>query len=216
MPTLWAHGVYFNVSSTVVAPTLSASEAGYPLWQASGIALGSLGGGLHPYWERFAWWLSFLRRVWRLPRSLRGALDAFVDELLWPVGQVVRADGVRTRQDVPHPTIERVASLVNRTPAAAVPVPALLLKTAKLLRHPAYPAAQAAVRKTATTLGFNRPEAWQGLSRQMKSSPGSAENTYRHMQACQWTKLGASSTLTNPDCNLLVELAYHEFAERGD
>lgn len=162
MPTLWAHQTYFNNSSTVVAPTLAPSQGGYPLWQASGIAVGSLFGGLQPYWERFVLWL----------------------RAMWP----------------------------RKAPAVSDPV---LGRAAVLLSHPAYPFAQAAVRRTATTLGFNRPEAWQGLSRQMKSSPGHAENIYRHMQACQWTRETAGSTLTNPDCNLLVELAYHEFALKG-
>ena len=46
----------------------------------------------------------------------------------------------------------------------------------------------------------------------MKSSPGRAENVFRHLNACQITRETAGSTLTNPDCNLLVELAYHEWS----
>lgn len=88
-------------------------------------------------------------------------------------------------------------------------------KVQALLNHPAYPFAQAAVRQTATTLGFNRPEAWTGLSREMKADPGRAENVFRHLRACSVVRATAPSTLTNPDCNLLVELAYHEFAAKG-
>jgi len=213
MPTLWAHGLYFNNSSTQVAPTLAASGGGYPLWQ-SGVILPSLFGGLQIAWERLKWWLSLVRRVWSLPLFLRPELDWRVDRLAGPVATVkqMQRQTIRRRsliQWLAHPTLKK-------KPAMPVEAPMLLFKTGALLNHPAYPIAQQAVRKTATTLGFNRPEAWQGLSRQMKSSPGYAENIYRHMQACQWTKAEAPSTLTNPDCNLLVELAYHEFALRGE
>lgn len=163
MPTLWAHQNYFNNSSTVVPQALAPSKGGYPLWQASGIAVGSLFGALQPYWERLVAWL--------LSKWVRQVV------VTAPTGVIAHAEN--------------------------------------LLNHPAYPFAQAAVRRTATTLGFNRPEAWQGLSRQMKSSPGHAENIYRHMQACQWTRDTAGSTLTNPECNLLVELAYQDFALKG-
>jgi hypothetical protein len=90
----------------------------------------------------------------------------------------------------------------------------VLTRATALLQHPAYPAALEAVQQTATTLGFNRPEAWQGLSRVMKASPGRAENIFRHMRACELTRELSPSTLTNPDCNLLVELAYHDWARR--
>jgi len=213
MPTLWAHQLYFNNSSTAVAPTLAASNGGYPLWQA-GVITPSLWGGLQLYWERFLWWVSLFRRVWKLPLFMRSELDWRIDRLVGPVdtvAQLVRPT-IRRRsfiQWLAHPTLKR-------KPAMPVEAPMLLTKAAALLNHPAYPIAQSAVRKTAKTLGFNRPEAWQGLSRQMKASVGHAENVYRHMQACQWTKAEAPSTLTNPDCNLLVELAYHEFGLRGE
>lgn len=211
MPTLWAHGQYFNTSSTAVAPTLAAGGGGYPLWQ-SGVISPSLFGGLHVYWERGVWWLGLLRRVWRLPRYLRGALDARLDGLLGPVATVQAMRTLPRRSILAWLTQPRI----KRTVAAPIAPPELLTRMAVLLTHPAYPAAQAAVRKTARTLGFNRPEAWQSLSRQMKASPGYAENIYRHMQACQWTKAAAASTVSNPDCNLLVELAYQEFAARGE
>lgn len=167
MPTLWAHRLYFNVSSTVVPPTLAPSKGGYPLWQASGFAVGSLFGGLQRYWEDLTAWIVSVYRRFR--------------------------------------------------PAPPPPLPRepILLHAHALTQHPAYPHAVAAVAKTATTLSFNRPEAWQGLSRQMKSSPGRAENVYRHLLACQLTRETAGSTLTNPDCNLLVELAYHDWALRN-
>lgn len=162
MPTLWAHTNYFATSDTIAPTPLGPTHGGYPLWQASNSAVGSLFGGLQPYWERLVAWL----RSWR-------------------------------RQTV--------------QPTSGSP----LERAEALLQHPAYPFALEAVKKTATTLGFNRPEAWQGLSRQMKSSPGRAENVFRHLNACQLVRETAPSTLSNPDCNLLVELAYHEFARKG-
>lgn len=92
----------------------------------------------------------------------------------------------------------------------------VLLKTLEALEHPAFPLAQKAVRKTAVTIGFNRPESWTELSRTMKRSAGAAENTYRHMEACRLLQSNLlTSTLTNPQTNLMVELAYHGFAARG-
>lgn len=92
---------------------------------------------------------------------------------------------------------------------------AVVLLTLEALEHPAYTSAQVAVRQTATTLGFNRPEAWTELSRQMKGAPNRSENVYRHLLACRKvdTALRAQgSTLTNPELNLTTELAYHGFA----
>ncbi len=86
------------------------------------------------------------------------------------------------------------------------------------LESPHYRVAQTAVRGTATTLRFNRPEAWIHLGRALKAAPGPAENTFRHLEACR--RLQASiaeigSTLTNPQLHLTVELAYHGFAVKG-
>lgn len=95
---------------------------------------------------------------------------------------------------------------------------ALLLHTATALSHPAWPGAQVAVRKTATTLGFNRPEAWKPFSHMLKRSPGDAENVFRHLQACQHIDavlLARGSTMTNPQRHFLAELAYQDFGLRG-
>jgi len=80
-----------------------------------------------------------------------------------------------------------------------------------VVEDPRYRVAQEAVRATSKTLGFNRPEAWKGLSRQMKDQPGRAENVFRHMNACELLRKGASSTLANYEQNLYVELAYHGY-----
>lgn len=89
-----------------------------------------------------------------------------------------------------------------------------VIKTLNALEHPAFPLAQQSVRRTAVTLGFNRPEAWKELSRSLKSSPGHAENAFRHLEACRLTRANLiSSTLTNPQANLIVELAYQCWAK---
>ena len=92
---------------------------------------------------------------------------------------------------------------------------AVLVGVLETLESPHYRAAQRAVRRTATTLGFSRPEAWKDLSRALKDSPGRAENTFRHLEACKLLRETAGSTLTNPQQHLLVELAYQGFAWKG-
>ena len=85
-------------------------------------------------------------------------------------------------------------------------------KTLTVMTHPAYPVARLAVRKTATTLGFNRPEAWKELSRELKSDPKHAENAFRHLEACRLVRANLlNSTVTNPELHLITELAYHGF-----
>ena len=93
---------------------------------------------------------------------------------------------------------------------------AALTLVAKALESPVYPLAGFAVRKTATTLGFNRPEAWLELSRAIKRDPGSAENQYRHMEAVRLLRVNAlDRPVGNPEANLLIELAYQMFALKG-
>lgn len=92
---------------------------------------------------------------------------------------------------------------------------AVLLLTLDRLESPAYAVAQRAVRETARTLGFNRPEAWKNLSRALKDSPGRAENTFRHLEACRRLREASGSTLSNPVQHFTTELAYQGFAERG-
>lgn len=88
----------------------------------------------------------------------------------------------------------------------------VLLRTVETLEHPAYPLARQAVRKTARTLGFNRPESWKALSQELKGDQGRAENAFRHLEACRLVRENLiSSTITNPMCHLLVELAYHAY-----
>lgn len=88
---------------------------------------------------------------------------------------------------------------------------AALNRVIGLLLSPEYAAARSAVTDTAQILGFNKPTAWQSLVAVLKANPGWTENHWRHVQAMQG--LGETS-LTNPDKNLLIELAYHGYAER--
>lgn len=93
---------------------------------------------------------------------------------------------------------------------------AVVLTTMDALNHAAYPIARSAVKKTATTLGFNRPEAWKELSRELKSDPGKAENAFRHLEACRLVRANLlESTVTNPELHLITELAYHAFASKA-
>lgn len=71
--------------------------------------------------------------------------------------------------------------------------------------------AQSAVKATATTLGFNRPDAWLPLHRALKADKRENENRFRHLEACRLLRAGAGSTLSNPECHLIVELAYHRY-----
>lgn len=209
MPTLWAHTQYFATTSTVVPAALADSGGGYPRWQASNIALGSLLGGCQAFWERFVWWVG----LWKRRAEIERALDALAHPKAPPTPGIIYVPSAPVVRIIKEPAVPQVCKKPH-----AEDVPPLSDLTARvdaLTKHPAFPFALEAVKQTATTLGFNRPEAWQGLSRHMKASPGRAENTFRHMHACQLTRETAGSTLTNPDCNLLVELAYHAFARKG-
>ncbi len=91
-----------------------------------------------------------------------------------------------------------------------------LLRVLDAVEHPAYQTACVAVRKTATTIGFNRSTAWIELGRAMKRSPGDAENTYRHLESVRLLRGNLlNSTLTNPQAHLMTELAYQDFAVKG-
>lgn len=92
---------------------------------------------------------------------------------------------------------------------------AVVFRVLDLLESPLYPLAQEAVRGTATTLGFNHPEQWKSLGRALKDDAGRAQNTFRHLEACRRTRetaRAAGSTIAHAHEQLLVELAYHDFA----
>ena len=80
-------------------------------------------------------------------------------------------------------------------------------------RH--WPEARNAVTVTATTLGLNKPHAWDELANTVKSQPQWAENMWRHVHAVKLFHkriTHANRQMRNPDINLLVELAYVSYA----
>ena len=95
----------------------------------------------------------------------------------------------------------------------------LLWHVLTVLESPEYDHAKTAVRLTATTLGFNRPEAWKDYGRALKDDARRAENVFRHIRATQLlqesfaqAESSTNSRLTNPEKDLLAQLAYQEYA----
>jgi hypothetical protein len=209
MPTLWAHQHYFNNSSTVVPPSLAASDGGYPRWQASVIAVGVFPGQLQLLWEHLIAWIRARFASPSPPPPAPQIITQYVDRIIEkPIDRIIEKP------------VDRVvlSALETRIRALSAEQQHVLVQTVEVLESPAYLAAQEAVRKTAQTLGFANPSAWQGLSRAMKSSPGRAENTFRHLNA--WTLTNEAlraqgSTMTNPQLHFVTELAYQGFALTG-
>lgn len=105
--------------------------------------------------------------------------------------------------------------LLRRVRALDVERRGVLLAALAMLEDPAYGTARVCVRETATTLGFNRPEAWKEWSREIKADPGRAENAFRHLRSMSRLRTVHTSTLSNAQQNLVTELAYHGFAIMG-
>lgn len=91
----------------------------------------------------------------------------------------------------------------------------VLGRVLRALESPAYYAATEAVRETARTIGFANPQAWKPYSHMLKANAGRAENVFRHVKACERTRSLVSVDLTNPEVNLVVELAYTGYAVKG-
>lgn len=90
---------------------------------------------------------------------------------------------------------------------------AVVWRCIEAVDSPRYGVARNSVKRTATTLGFNRPEAWSDLKAELKRDPGNAENTFRHLHTVNVLRQNlVGSTLSNPDAHLLVELAYHGYS----
>ena len=188
MPTLWAHAFYWAVSDTTVPP-LVVGQGGYPAWQASVTAASIV---FWPPLEIIRPWWSRLRwrwRAWRLVGRYRSAQEcARLDRWL---ARLLRSDEEQQ---------------------------AVLDCVALALESHAWPVTRVVVRQTATTLGFDRPEAWIPYARVIKADPGSAENTYRHLKSVFDVRdqmRACGSTLTNPALHLIVELGYQGFAVMG-
>lgn len=89
---------------------------------------------------------------------------------------------------------------------------AVLVTTLATMQSPDFTLAKAAVRTTATTSGFNKPVAWTRLSHQLHVRYDWAENCWRHLDAMRQLDDAKTTTMTNPQKNLMVELAYQAYA----
>lgn len=103
----------------------------------------------------------------------------------------------------------------RRVQALAAPDRVVVERVIGAMETPVWPLAQASVARTAHTLGFNRPEAWIALHRMLKHDHVENENRFRHLEACRLLRGNlVTSTLSNPECHLMVELAYHRYTVR--
>ena len=188
MPTLWAHEFYWNVSDTTVPP-VSVGQGGYPAWQASVTAASVV---FWPPLEIIRPWWSRLRWRWRA----------------WRVLGRCRSTEARARMD----------RWLHRLLSEDKEQQAVFDRVASAMDSPEWAVTRLVVRQTATTLGFDRSEAWIPYARTIKADPGSAENTYRHLKSVFEVRdqlRAVGSTLTNPALHLIVELGYQGFAAMG-
>lgn len=228
MPTVgYFHTTYWAISDTT-APPVHLGRGGYPIWQSAVITpslpFGPLGSWIDAMLAKVRWWIALVRGIRALHPNKRADVRAFVDRLRY--GTPPSTPGVITKivdRVIEKPVeviretvveVPMVSALEQRVQALNAERRAVLQRVLTAVESEAYPKAREAVRQTAQTLGFNRPEAWKDLSRHMKASQGATENTYRHLKACSLLRAQMSSTLSNPDLNLTVELAYHGFASR--
>lgn len=186
MPTVGPfHGFYWNFSDTNVAPVAPTGRGGYPGWQASVTATAVV---FWPPLSAIQPWIDRLRWAWQTWRFVwRHAQD----ERVWLDTWLTRLAACDPEQ---RAVLERVI---------------LAMSDAR------WPVARQAVRTTATTLGFADPQAWIPYGRELKSDPGRAENVYRHQKAMRHLRDAYSSTLTNPQQNLVIELAYQGLSAMG-
>lgn len=112
-------------------------------------------------------------------------------------------------------------ALIQRIDALPAGRRLVLLDTLQTLESPAYDHARRAVRQTAMTLGFNDPKMWVEYSRTIKGDTRRAENLYRHYRCVDllqrsWAATDPSTrtTLSNPQKDLLAQLAYQEYARQ--
>lgn len=80
-----------------------------------------------------------------------------------------------------------------------------------VMRSPRWADARVRVRACATTPKFHRPEQWTEYSRAVRADGSQAQNIWRHVRIVQELR-AADPMLSNPDANLLAEIAYHGFA----
>ena len=203
MPSFVFHRNFWATSDTNAAP-IRITRGGYPMWQSAVIFTCGFGfQGLSIWWAVFTDWLVWTRTMlgfwWHTSRSRRQEVERTMTTL-------------QTLTAARRPLLLRTVGALGRFDDEQR---AALARTMDALDHAAFPVAKQAVRATAVTLGFNRPEAWVNLSRRIRASQPEAENMYRHMHACVLVRDTAlPSTLSNPELNLVTELAYQGFAAR--
>lgn len=221
------HAQFWAISDTAVPPALAAGAGGYPVWQASVVAtslpLGPLGAWLDVQTAKVRWWVRLWRGIRRLSFNKRADVKALVERL--------------ERNDPPTPGVVRVVERIVEKPFEVQVVTerivlttsavdqrlaaldaerrAVVERSLALVESPQYAVARNAVRETATSIGFDRPEAWKDLARHMKADNGRTQNVYRHLKAMRILRETAGSTFTNPDANFLTELAYQGFSLSG-
>ena len=187
------HTHYWEFSDTSVTP-VAATRGGYPVWQSTphSVTIGASLFGLPPDVP------DILARWW----AAIAGLVVFLVVMVWTVKRFPKRDRDRLMAAVQELTTldsERLA---------------VVERTINVIRTPIYDVASAGVRQTATTLGFNRPQAWVQLSHKLKEHHAWAENSWRHLHACELTDRAArdqGSTLTNRDRHFAVALAYEGF-----
>lgn len=233
------HTFYWESSDTTPAPKI-VSRGGYPGFQAAVITpslLGIFGAWIDTKMAQLKWWWRLHRGVAAIPPSQRQRVCEYVvrvqhglpDPVVTKyVPQIIEKPVEKIVERVVEQIVEKpveIEKIVEKTvtlPATPLdrrirkldPVrQALAGYVIDLAGLPAFEAALTAVDECAHTLGFNRPEAWIPYSRMLKSDPGRAQDVFRHVKAMERTRELANSTLTNPEANLLVELAYHVYAK---
>ena len=187
------HTQYWEFSDTSVTPIIP-SQGGYPVWQSSphSVTIGASLFGIPPDVP------DLLARWWA---AIAGGI-AFLVLMVWTVKRFPRRER------------ERLLEAVKDLTALDAERLAVVERTINILRTPIYEVASQGVRQTATTLGFNKPQAWIQLSHKIKDHHGWAENSWRHLHACELTDRAAreqGSTLTNRDRHFAVALAYEGF-----
>lgn len=196
MPTQWAHRFYWSSRVAGTDPTAGAGGGGgYPAWESAVIAhtFGSGLGVLQGLYERAVWWGGWVRRLWSLSPSERVYLD-------------VQYEAWRH----PAPVMPTTSATMDLPQEGA----AIVARVTTLLQSPEYAAARSAVRDTAMTLGFRDAQYWAKIGAQLRDRPHWAENMWRHLHAMAALDATRAAPRSNPDKNLLIELAYHGYTIR--
>jgi hypothetical protein len=221
------HEKFWSNQSTAAPPVLAAAPGGYPHWQASvilpSLPLGPFGAWIDAFWLKVAWWVRLFRTLRSLSFNQRSDVKALAERLQSGapppkpgiVVQEVERIIERPVEVVRERVIVETSVVETRIRALDAERRAVLERSLTLLESTSFEHARQAVRQTATTLGFSRPEAWKDLSREVKASPGRTENMYRHLKAMHLFRDRDGSTHTNPEQNLLTELAYSGFSLMG-